>query len=317
MKIVVLDGHVANPGDLSWDSLASLGELTVYPRTAPGEVLERCAGATAVFTNKVVLDSAIIASLPDLKFIGVLATGYNNVDTAAAAQAGIAVCNVPAYSSDSVAQTVFSLLLEITNRTGEYSSEVRSGRWSLCPDFSFTLGPITELAGLTMGIYGLGNIGRRVAAIASAFGMNVVSPTSQEAAALPPYVTKVNFDEFLAMSDVISLNAPLTASNRGKFNAETFARMKRGVIFINTARGPLVDEAALADALHSGQVGAAGLDVLGQEPPASDNPLLTAPHCYITPHIAWQSTAARRRLLAVSASNLAAFISGRPQNKVN
>ena len=317
MKIVVLDGHVANPGDLSWDSLASLGELTVYPRTAPGEVLERCAGATAGFTNKVVLDSAIIASLPDLKFIGVLATGYNNVDTAAAAQAGIAVCNVPAYSSDSVAQTVFSMLLEITNRTGEYASEVRSGRWASCPDFSFTLGPITELAGLTMGIYGLGNIGRRVAAIASAFGMNVVSPTSQEAAALPPYVTKVNFDEFLAMSDVISLNAPLTASNRGKFNAETFARMKRGVIFINTARGPLVDEAALADALRSGQVGAAGLDVLGQEPPASDNPLLTAPHCYITPHIAWQSTAARRRLLAVSASNLAAFISGRPQNKVN
>ena len=317
MKIVVLDGHVANPGDLSWDKLAALGELEVYPRTAPSEILARCAGAEVVFTNKVVLDAATISTLPALRFIGVLATGYHNVDVAAASRAGIVVCNVPAYSTDSVAQTVFSLLLEITGRVGEYSPEVRGGRWSSCADFSFTLGPITELAGLTMGIYGLGNIGRRVAAIAAAFGMKVVSPTSQAAGNLPNYVSKVTFEEFLGISDVISVNSPLTQDNHGIFNADTFARMRRGVVFINTARGPLVDEPALAAALASGQVGAAGLDVLGQEPPAADNPLLSAPNCYITPHIAWQSTAARRRLLDISAANLTAFVAGKPQNKVN
>lgn len=317
MKIVVLDGYVANPGDLSWDSLASIGDLTVYPRTAACDVVNRCDGAEAVFTNKVVIDAATISALPSLRFIGVLATGYNNVDVEAAARAGIVVCNVPAYSTDSVVQTVFSLLLEITNRVGEYSAEVRCGRWSSCPDFSFTLGRITELAGLTMGIYGLGNIGRRVAAVAAALGMRVVSPTSQPSDSLPLYVSKVSFDEFLAQSDVISVNSPLTAHNRGIFNADAFAGMRRGVIFINTARGPLIDEAALASALATGQVGAAGLDVLGQEPPASDNPLLTAPNCYITPHVAWQSTAARRRLLDVTAANLAAYIAGEPQNKVN
>lgn len=317
MKIVVLDGYVANPGDLSWASLAAIGDLTVYPRTASGDVIARCEGAEAVFTNKVVLDAATIESLPSLRFIGVLATGYNNVDTEAASRAGIVVCNVPAYSTDSVAQTVFSLLLEITGRVGDYSSEVRSGKWSSCEDFSFTLGPVTELAGLTMGIYGLGNIGKRVAEIAAAFGMKVISPTSQPAGNLPDYVEKVSFDEFLASSDVISVNAPLTESNRGIFNADVFARMRRGVIFINTARGPLVDEQALVAALTGGQIGAAGLDVLGQEPPSVDNPLLAAPNCYITPHIAWQSTAARRRLLEVTAANLAAYVAGKPQNRVN
>jgi len=317
MKIVVLDGYVANPGDLSWDELAGLGDLTVYPRTAPAEVLARCEGADAVFTNKVVITAEMIARLPELRFIGVLATGYNNVDIAAAAAAGIVVCNVPAYSTDAVVQTVFSLLLAITNRTSEYSGKVRAGKWSSCPDFSFTLGPITELAGLTMGVYGLGNIGRRVAAVAAAFGMKVVSPTSQAADSLPAYVSKVSFGEFLGQSDVISVNSPLTAANRHIFNSDAFDRMRRGVIFINTARGPLVDEDALAAALASGQVGAAGLDVLGQEPPAADNPLLAAPNCFITPHIAWQSTAARRRLLAISAENLAAFIAGKTQNKVN
>ena len=317
MKIVVLDGYVANPGDLAWDELAALGDLTVYPRTAPGEVLERCMDAEAVFTNKVVITADAMAQLPDLRFIGVLATGYNNVDVDAARAAGITVCNVPAYSTDSVVQTVFSLLLAITNRVADYSYKVRSGEWSSCPDFSFTLGPITELAGLTMGIYGLGNIGKRVAAVAAAFGMQVVSPTSQPADKLPEYVRKVSFNEFLAQSDVISVNSPLTDANRHIFNTEAFDRMRRGVIFLNTARGPLVDENALAAALASGQVAAAGLDVLGQEPPAADNPLFTAPNCYITPHVAWQSTAARRRLLQVSAGNLSAFIAGNTENRVN
>ncbi len=316
MNIVILDGHLANPGDLSWDAFQKLGNLTVYPRTAPADVVARCREAEAVIVNKVLMTAEIIAALPQLRYIGVLATGYNNVDIDAAAAAGITVCNVPAYSSEAVAQTVFSLLLHIANRAADYAAEVRSGRWRHCDDFSFTLGPIRELAGLTMGIYGLGNIGKRVAAIAAAFGMKVVSPTSQNPESIPGYVTKVTFDEFLAQSDVISVNSPLTASNKGIFNAAAFGRMRPGVIFINTARGPLVVEADLADALRSGKVAAAGVDVLCQEPPRSGSPLIGAPNCFITPHIAWQSTAARRRLLAVTAENLAAYLSATPQNVV-
>lgn len=317
MRIVVLDGYVANPGDLSWAPLEKFGELTVYDRTAPHELEARAAGADIVLTNKVVLSGDMIHRLPSLKYIGVLATGYNNVDIAAAAAAGVTVCNVPAYSTDSVAQTVFALLLEITNRTGEYSRQVRDGRWTSCPDFSFTLGPIAELSRMTIGIYGLGNIGRKVAEIAHAFGMKVISPTSKPVDAIPEYVEKVDFDTFLSDADVISLNAPLTAANRGLFGKDTFDKMKRGVILINTARGPLVDEAALAHALADGRVGAAGVDVLGTEPPREGSPLFDAPNCYITPHIAWQSTAARRRLLDITASNIGAFIVGKPVNKVN
>lgn len=316
MKIAVLDGYIANPGDLSWEPIASLGNTTIYDRTSPDEIIDRCIDCEAIFVNKVLIDSDIISRLPKLKFIGVMATGYNNVDVAAAKRRNIVVSNVPAYSTDAVAQSVFALLLEITNQTGAYSEKVRQGQWQNSPDFSFTLGPITELAGLTIGIYGLGNIGRRVADIACAFGMTVVSPTSQAQANLPSFIKKVSFDEFLASSDVVSINSPLTPENRHKFNAEAIGKMRRGVVIINTARGPLIDEQALADALQSGHVGAAGLDVLEQEPPRNGSPLINAPRCYITPHTAWQSSAARRRLIDICAANLAAFIAGSPINVV-
>ncbi len=320
MDIVILDGHVANPGDLSWDAIASQGSLTVYDRTAPADVVARAGRAEALFVNKVVLTADIIDHLPHLRFIGELATGYNNIDIEAARRRGIVVSNVPAYSGDSVAQTVFALLLELTNRVGRYDASVRAGAWASCADFSYTLGPITELAALTMGIYGLGNIGSKVAAVAHALGMHVVSPTSKPADAIPDYVEKVTFDEMIARADVISVNAPLTAANRGLFSADVFRRMKPTALLINTARGPIVDELALADALRAGRIAGAGLDVLASEPPAADC-LLTAPdladRCVVTPHVAWQSVAARRRLIDISASNLTAFLAGSPANVVS
>lgn len=316
-KIVILDGYVANSGDLSWQGIASQGNLVVYDRTAPDEVIARCAGATAVFTNKVVIDAAIIAALPELRFIGVLATGYNNVDIEAARRAGIVVSNVPAYSTMSVTQLVFAMLLTICNRVGDYSASVAEGRWASCEDFSYRLGPIDELDGKTMAVYGLGNIGKRVAAIAAAFGMRVVSFTSQAAENLPSYIEKVSRDEMFSRADVLSLNAPLTASNRHFVNADTLALMKPTAIVINTARGPLVDEDALAEALVSGRLAFAAVDVLDVEPPRKGSPLIGLPNCIVTPHIAWQSTDARRRLLDVSAANLRAFLAGAPQNVVS
>lgn len=316
-RIVILDGYVANSGDLSWHEIASQGELTVYDRTSPDEVIARCSGATAVFTNKVIIDAETIAALPDLKFIGVLATGYNNVDIEAARRAGIIVSNVPAYSTMSVAQLVFAMLLTICNRVSDYSASVGAGRWASCDDFSYRLGPIEELDGKTMAVYGLGNIGRRVAAIAAAFGMHVVSCTSQPAENLPPYIDKVSRDEMFRRADVLSLNAPLTATNRHFVNASTIALMKQTAIVINTARGPLVDEDALADALASGRLAFAAVDVLAVEPPRQGSPLIGLDNCIVTPHVAWQSTDARRRLLDVSAANLRAFLAGAPQNVVN
>ncbi len=316
-RIVILDGYVANSGDLSWREIASQGELTVYDRTSPDEVIARCSGATAVFTNKVIIDADTIAALPDLKFIGVLATGYNNVDIEAARRTGIVVSNVPAYSTMSVAQLVFAMLLTICNRVSDYSASVAAGRWASCDDFSYRLGPIEELDGKTMAVYGLGNIGRRVAAIADAFGMHVVSCTSQPAENLPPYIEKVSRDEMFRRADVLSLNAPLTATNRHFVNAATIALMKPTAIVINTARGPLVDEEALADALASGRLAFAAVDVLAVEPPRQGSPLIGLDNCIVTPHVAWQSTDARRRLLDVSAANLRAFLAGAPQNVVN
>lgn len=316
-RIVVVDGYVANSGDLSWDALAALGELTVYDRTSPDQLIDRCRDAYAVITNKVVIDAAAIDALPSLRYIGVLATGYNNVDIAAARRAGVTVCNVPAYSTASVAQTVFALLLAITNRVESYSASVHAGDWSRCADFSYRLGPIEELDGLTMAVYGLGNIGSRVAAIAHAFGMKVISFTSKQQDALPPYIEKVSRDEMLGRADVLSLNAPLAADNRHFVCEETLALMKPTAILINTARGGLVDEHALASALREHRIAAAGIDVTDCEPPKADNPLSALDNCIITPHIAWQSTGARRRLLAVTADNLAAFIDGHPQNVVS
>lgn len=316
-RIVVVDGYVANSGDLSWDALAGLGDLTVYDRTSRDELIERCRDAFAVITNKVVIDAAVIDALPSLRYIGVLATGYNNVDIAAARRAGITVCNVPAYSTASVAQTVFALLLAITNRAESYTASVRGGDWSRCDDFSYRLGPIEELDGMTMAVYGLGNIGSRVAAIAHAFGMKVISYTSKQQDALPPYIEKVSRDEMFRRADVLSLNAPLTAENRHFVSSATLELMKPSAILINTARGGLVDEHALAAALRDRRIAAAGIDVMDSEPPCADNPLLLPDNCIITPHIAWQSTGARRRLLAVTVDNLAAFMGGHPQNVVS
>lgn len=316
-RIVVVDGYVANSGDLSWDALAALGELTVYDRTSPDQLIDRCRDAYAVITNKVVIDAAAIDALQSLRYIGVLATGYNNVDIAAARRAGVTVCNVPAYSTASVAQTVFALLLAITNRVESYSASVHAGDWSRCADFSYRLGPIEELDGLTMAVYGLGNIGSRVAAIAHAFGMKVISFTSKQQDALPPYIEKVSRDEMFCRADILSLNAPLAADNRHFVCGETLALMKPTAILINTARGGLVDEHALASALREHRIAAAGIDVMDCEPPKADNPLSALDNCIITPHIAWQSTGARRRLLAVTADNLAAFMSGHPINVVS
>lgn len=316
-RIVVLDGYVANSGDLSWSGLEQFGELTVYERTAPSQIVDRCRGAFAVYVNKVVLDAETLSLLPDLKFIGILATGYNNVDLPAARRFGKIVCNVPAYSTASVAQTVFALLLAITNRVETYSSSVAKGEWTACRDFSYRLSSIEELDGLTMAVYGLGNIGLRVAATAHAFGMKVVSFTSKQPSQLPDYIEKVTRDEMFTRADVLSLNAPLAADNIHFVNAETLSLMKPSAILINTARGGLVDEKALADALRTHRIAAAGLDVLEKEPPAADCPLIGLDNCIVTPHIAWQSTGARRRLLSISVDNLAAFVSGNPQNVVS
>lgn len=317
MKIVILDAYVANSGDLSWDALAELGELTVYDRTAPDEVVERAEGADAIFTNKVVIDKDIIDRLPDLRFIGVLATGFNNVDVKAAREAGITVCNVPAYSTEAVVQTIFAHLLNITNRVEEHSASVRRGDWTNCRDFCYRLGPIAELSGMTMGIYGLGNIGSRVACVAHAFGMEVIALTTKMQWELPEYITPVSEHDLFTRSDVLVLCAPLTSENTRFVNADTLAMMKPTAIIINTARGGMVDSQALATALDEGRIAAAGVDVLVNEPPLSSEPLLHARNCHITPHYAWQSDAARRRLLDISAANLKAFIGGKPVNVVN
>lgn len=317
IKIVVLDAFVANSGDLSWDGLKELGDVTIYDRTAPDQILERCKDADAIFTNKVLIDSDIISNTPNLKFIGVLATGYNNVDIAAAKAHGITVCNVPAYSTYSVAQLVFAHLLNIVNNVGAYSQSVRKGDWCRCRDFSYRLSNITELHGLTMAVYGLGHIGSVVASIANAFGMKVISFTSKSRDQLPDYIEKVSKEEMFQRADVISLNAPLTSDNKCFINKKTLSLMKPTAILINTARGGLIDEQALAEALNNNVIFAAGLDVLGTEPPEVNNPLLTAKNCYTTPHIAWQSDRARADLLDISVNNLKAYIKGEPQNVVS
>ncbi len=313
-KIVILDGYVANSGDLSWDALKDLGELTVYDRTAPDEVVARAKGAEAIYTNKVLITDELMGELPDLKFIGVLATGYNNVDIEAAKRRGITVCNVPAYSTDSVAQLVFAHLLHIINTIGDYADSVNRGEWAGNRDFSYRQSAFNELAGMTMGIIGMGNIGRRVAAIAQAFGMKVITSSGRE---LPEGVERVGLDELFKRSDVISLNSALTPATKGIINREALAMMKPTAVLINTSRGPLVDEEALADALREGRIAGAGIDVLCEEPPRSGSPLIGCPRCYVTPHIAWQSSQARQRLVDISIENLRKFCFGEPQNVVS
>ena len=316
MKIVILDGYTANPGDLSWQELESLGELTVYDRTKPNETVARAADAQVVLTNKVVISKETMDQLPQLKYIGVLATGYNVVDIQAAHQRGIIVTNVPAYSTESVAQMVFAHLLTVTNRTEHYAIQNRNGRWSTNPDFSYSDTELTELAGKTFGIVGLGNIGQRVAQIAIAFGMKVKALTSKSAASLAVGIMKSSLEELLATSDVLSLHCPLTDTTRHLIQEDTLRQMKPTAILINTGRGPLVDDQAVANALAKGRLAAFCADVLTEEPPSIDNPLLKQPNAYITPHIAWASKEARIRLLQIATDNVRAFVNGKPQNVV-
>ena len=316
MKIVILDGYTANPGDLSWDELKTMGELTVYDRTSKSETVERAAEADIVLTNKVIIGRQEMEQLPRLKYIGVLATGYNVVDIEAAHQRGITVTNVPAYSTESVAQMVFAHLLTVTNRTEHYAQENRQGRWTANKDFCYWDFPHMELAGKLFGIVGLGNIGQRVAAIAHAFGMKVCAYTSKSAEQLPDYMQKLPLTDILSACDIVSLHCPLTPATHHLINRQTLQQMKPSAILINTGRGPLVDDQAVADALAEGKLAAFCADVLTEEPPKATNPLLKQPNAYITPHIAWASTEARVRLLAVAISNVRSFVTGHPQNIV-
>ena len=317
MHIVVLDGHTLNPGDLSWDELSALGQLEVHPRTKPAEVLGRAMAADVLLTNKVALDRETILTLPKVRYIGVLATGYNVVDAAAARERGIPVTNVPGYSTRSVAQLVFALILELSHHVGQHAQTVREGRWSRSEDFCYWDRPLLELDGLTLGIIGFGQIGREVANIARALGMRVLVHSRTRPAELPREGGWVPLNELLARADIVSLHCPLTPDTRHLINSERLALMKPTAFLINTSRGPLVEEAVLADALNSGRLAGAGLDVLSAEPPAPGNPLLTAKNCLITPHIGWASKAARRRLMGITAANLRAFLAGQPQNVVN
>lgn len=317
MKIVVLDGYVGNPGDLSWAPLEKLGHLTVYDRTPEHKVIERIGSAEAVFTNKVAITREILTEVPALRFVGVLATGYDIVDVVAASERGVVVTNVPAYSTTSVAQLTIALLLEICHHVGAHSEAVRSGVWSASSDFSFWHYPLIEMAGKTMGIVGFGSIGKATAAIARALGMHVITvDPSPEPELESESLHFVELEELLAEADVISLHCPLTEATRGLIRDSTIARMKTGVVIINTARGGLVVEDDLARALDSGKIAAAGLDVLDVEPPPHNNPLLTAKNCIITPHFAWAPREARYRLLEVATENLARFLEGKPINVV-
>jgi len=321
MKIVVLDGYALNPGDLSWRGLEELGDCAVYDRTPKEQVIERAAGAQIVLTNKVLLGREELAQLPELRCIGVLATGYNVVDPQAARERNVAVTNVPAYSTASVAQMVFALLLEMTQQVGPHSALVREGRWTASPDFCFWDRPLVELDGLALGIVGFGAIGRRVAALGRAFGMRVLVHTAHpEKYRITEEGREAEFvglDELFRESDAISLHCPLTEKTKGMVDARRLALMKSSAFLINTGRGPLVDEAALADALNEGRIAGAGLDVLSAEPPPGANLLLSAKNCFITPHIAWATRAARQRLMDTAVANVRAFIEGRPRNVVN
>jgi glycerate dehydrogenase len=317
MRIVVLDGFTLNPGDLSWAGLEALGPCEIYERTAAEEIVERAKEAEIILTNKVVLSAEVIGQLEKLKFISVLATGYNIVDVEAARKLGIPVANVPAYTTEAVAQMVFAHLLNLTQRVGHHSDTVRAGRWSASADFSYWDGELIEVQGLTMGIIGLGGIGRATAKLARAFGMEVVGYDVVEPSPAIEECRLVGLEDVFREADVLSLHCPLTSETEGLVNNERLGLMKRSAFFINTSRGGLVDESALAEVLNSGAIAGAGLDVLVSEPPAAANSLLSAKNCYFTPHIAWATSGARERLLQVTVENVAGFIKGEAQNIVN
>ena len=315
-RITVLDGFTLSTGDLSWASLEALGPCTIYDRTRPEEVVPRSREAEILLTNKVVLDAGVLSALPRLRYIGVLATGTNIVDLEAARSRGVVVSNVPAYSTASVAQLVFGLLLELTVRVGEHSRRVQEGAWSSCEDFSFRDGPLEELSSKSLGILGVGRIGSAVAEMATAFGMRVMVTTRTRPRFTSVPVEYVSLDLLFRRSDVLSLHCPLNSETERVVDAVRLARMKPDAYLINTARGGLVDEDALAKALREGRIGGAGLDVLCQEPPPADHPLLEAPRCVITPHLGWGTVAARRRLLSEVVENVRGFLNGRPRNRV-
>lgn len=316
MKIVELDAYAANPGDLSWDGLKELGDFVLYERTKPEDIVSRAKDADAILINKVRITDEILAQLPKLKYIGELATGYNNIDIKAASKRGITVCNIPAYSTDSVAQMTFAHILNITNQVAHYADESRSGHWSKNPDFCYWDTPLPELSAKTLGIVGLGNIGMKVAKIALDFGMDVFAYTSKNSADLPAGIQKTTIEGLLGVSDILTLHCPLTDDTRELINKDTLALMRPGSIIINTGRGQLVNEQDVADALESGQLLGYGADVLTEEPPRADNPLLKQPHAYITPHIAWATKEARQRLLNICVENIKAFKAGQPINVV-
>jgi glycerate dehydrogenase len=315
MKIVVLDGHTLNPGDLTWEPLSALGDLTVHERTPREKTVERASGAAVVLTNKTVLGRAEIEALPGLQYIGVLATGYNVVDLAAAREAGVVVTNVPAYSTASVAQTVFAFILEFAQNVALHTDSVRAGEWTRSADFAYWKTPLVELAGKTLGIVGVGAIGQSVAALGRAFGMRVVAavrtPREYEGIEL------LDLDEVFRQADVLSLHCPLTPQTEHLVNAERLATMKPTAFLVNTSRGAVVDPQALADALNEGRLAGAGIDVMIQEPPAADDPLLTARNCFITPHLAWATQEARGRLMATAIENVRLFVAGTPRNVVS
>jgi glycerate dehydrogenase len=315
MQIVLLDGYTNNPGDLSWAGLKALGPCTIHDRTSPTETVARAAPAEIVLTNKTELSRDVIQQLPRLRYIGVLATGYNIVDAAAARERSIPVCNVPNYATQSVAQMVFAHLLNLTLRVADHGHGVAEGRWTRNSDFCYWDFPLVELAGLTLGVVGFGRIGRATAEIALAMGMKVLAYDT--AAGDCPNIPFVDLDEIFRQSDAVSLHCPLTPETHKLVNQQRLAMMKRSAYLINTSRGPLIDEVALAEALRTGQIAGAGLDVLSTEPPPADHPLLGVPNCCITPHIAWATLAARARLLDTAVQNIRAFLAGSPQNVVN
>ncbi len=318
MKIVIVDGKTLNPGDLSWEAFERFGEVAIHENTSLDRqsVVDRVGDAEIVITNKVHFDEDTMRLLPNLKYIGVTATGYNIVDVEAARRRKIVVTNVPAYGTTSVAQMTFAHILNLAHHVADHAETVRRGRWAACDDFCYWDYPLVELAGLTLGVVGLGRIGLAVAALGRAFGMKVIAHDVYSNGP-PEGITLVGIDTLFGQSDVVTLHCPLTAETEKLVDRRRLTQMKPTAMLINTSRGPLVDEAALAEALNEGRIAAAGLDVLGQEPPAADNPLFVAKNCYITPHIAWATKSARERLLRIAAENVAAFLAGNPQNAVN
>lgn len=315
MKIVILDAYTVNPGDLSWHPLDNMADLIVYDRTTPDEVVSRCKGAEIVLTNKVVLNAEILNQLPHLTYIGVLATGYNVVDLEVATRQSITVTNIPAYSTNSVAQMVWAHILNITNHVAHYATENAQGRWTHSKDFCYYDFTHSELAGKTIGIIGLGNTGLATARIAQAFGMKVIAYTSKKQ--LPEGMEKATMDEVLRKSDIVSLHCPLTNETKGLINKKRLDTMKPSAILINTSRGPVVNETDVANALNQGTIAAFGADVVSVEPAQKDNPLLTAKNAFLTPHIAWATKEARQRLIDICIDNIKAFLDDKPQNVVN